>query len=111
MRAEKESKRITRFVDWFIRSEYVTNWQSERDSDFINELERASRCADAAEFGADGKTHQEVIEDWRDMFKSWIRDTHRTDNPLDRFESAVSAHFDSVEAWHDKNGSLHNQIG
>jgi len=75
MRAERESKRITRFVDWFIRSEYVTNWQSERDSDFINELERASRCADAAEFGVDGGTSR--CEDSRPMHSRLARHRYR----------------------------------
>jgi hypothetical protein len=105
--------RIERFVDWFIRSEYVQNWTSEKDGDFINETDRAGRCWDAAENGSDGKTHAEVIEDWRESFQAWIRDkrNHPSGNPLDRFESAINAHFDSVEGWHDKNGSLSQQIG
>ena len=119
--------RIERFVDWFIRSEYVANWTSEKDSDFINEPERAARCYDAAEFGCDGKTHAEVIEDWREAFNTFIRydagrsefatrdcpfkikhDSFRT---LDRFEDAVNAHFNAVESWHDNNGSLFTEIG
>jgi hypothetical protein len=66
--------RIETFVDWFISSEYVSNWTAEKDSDFWNEPDRAKRCYDAAEFGADGKTHAEVIEDWREAFKTWVRD-------------------------------------
>ena len=120
-------KRIERFIDWFIRSEYVANWTSENDSDFINEPERAERCYEAAKFGADGKTHQEVIEDWRESFKNFIhyaagrnefatRDCpfkigHNSFRTLDRFEDAVNAHFDEVEEWHHKNGSLFQQIG
>jgi len=119
-------QRIERFIDWFIRSDYVSNWTSEKDSDFINEPKRAERCYSAAEFGADGKTHAEVIEDWREAFihllrYGWGNDWIMRSCPfkihdngfrtLDRFETAVNEYFDSIEAWHDKNGSLHNQIG
>ena len=102
--------RIERFVDQFIRSSYVENWTAEKDSDFINEPERAERCADAAECGADGKTHAEVIEDWREAFRAWIRDKRLWNDP-ERFIAAVEAHFDSVEAWHERNGSLWQEIG
>lgn len=103
-------KRIDRFVDAFIRSEYVANWTAEKDSDFFNEPERAARCYDAAEFGCDGKTHAEVIEDWREAFSAWISDQRRWNEP-ERFVAAVNAHFDSVEEWHNKNGSLFQEIG
>jgi hypothetical protein len=102
--------RIKTFIDDFIRSQYVSNWTSEKDSDFWNEPERAERCADAAEFGCDGKTHAEVIGNWRDAFKGWLRDNHRNHNS-GLFVDAVEAHFDSVETWHEKNGSLWQEIG
>lgn len=102
--------RIKRFVDAFIRSRYVEEWTSEKDSDFINEPDRAARCADAAEDGCDGKTHAEVIEDWREAFSAWIRNQRRWNNP-ECFIDAVNAHFDSVEAWHEANGSLWQEIG
>jgi hypothetical protein len=105
--------RIQTFVDWFIRSGYVCDWQSDRDADFISYPDRAARCYDAAEFGCDGKTHYEVINDWREMFQAWLHDRHqghrRGDYPL--FDAAVSAHFDALETWHERNGSLHHQIG
>ena len=103
---------IKRFIDSFIRSEYVQNWTSEKDSDFFNEPERAERCADAAEYGADGKTHAEVIEDWREAFRTWVRyDRKGNKNDVDRFEASVEAYFDSVELWHEQNGSLWQEIG
>ena len=110
-------KRIKRFVDWFIRSEYVQNWTTEKDTDFFNEPDRANRCYEAAEFGADGKTHAEVIEDWREAFQNFCRygDGRDYRNSMsfgyERFEAAVEAHFDEVEAWHEKNKSLHEEIG
>jgi hypothetical protein len=107
---DSSKKRIEAFVDWFIRSQYVENWTSEKDSDFINEPERASRVYAAAVNGADGKTHAEVIEDWRESFRAWIRDRRMWQEP-ERFIAGVESHFDSVEAQHDKNGSLFSQIG
>lgn len=110
MTTTSSARRVSAFVDTFIRSDYVQAFTSERDSDFINEPERAERCHDAAEFGADGKTHAEVIQDWRDAFDALIRD-RRAFNTPDRFVSAVLAHFDSIEQWHEKNGSLNQEIG
>ena len=113
---KNSAERIGVFIDWFIRSEYVSNWTAEKDSDFWNEPERAARVHDAAEFGGDGKTHAEVIEDWRESFKAWMRDNFRnggTDsfNRGDRFSAMVEAHWEAVEAWHEKNGSSDQEIG
>ncbi len=102
--------RVERFVDWFIRSEYVSNWTAEKDSDFWNEPDRAARCYDAAAEGCDGKTHAEVIADWRAAFSAWVRDRRKWQDP-ERFIAAVEAHFDGVESWHEKNGSLDREIG
>lgn len=101
--------RIERFVDKFIRSEAMSYFQSERDSDFWNYPERAARVYDATESGADGKTHAEVIDDWRDAFDCMIRDRRR-ERP-ERFITAVQAYFDDVEQWHEANGTLWQEIG
>lgn len=105
--------RIEGFVDAFIRGERVEGLTSDRDSDFVNRPERSGRCWDAAESGSDGKTHAEVIEDWRDAFTYWLDDRRRGRNSADpdRFSDAVRAHFDGVEEWHRKNGSLYEEIG
>lgn len=103
--------RIGRFVDSFIRSEYVSNLQDERNRDFFNEPERADRVHEAAKHGADGLTHAEVIQDWRDAFGYWVKDNHRSGNWIDRFEEAVNAHFTSTELWHQLNGSLWQETG
>jgi hypothetical protein len=104
-------KRIDDFVDEFIRSEHVSNLTSERDSDFYNEPERADRCWNAAAHGCDGKTHKEVIDDWRDAFSNWLSDRRSDTAWPERFESAVCARFDAVETWHENNGSLFQEIG
>ena len=108
--------RIDRFIRDFISSEYVSYWSSEKDNDFINEPDRASRVYDAAEFGADGKTHAEAIEDWREAFHAYVRygtgrnGTHNF-NGYPRFEAAVEAHFDACEKWHEEHGDLWSEIG
>lgn len=106
-------QRIKSFVDEFIRSEDVQGLTSDRDSDLINRRDRATRCYNAAIDGGDGKTHAEVIGDWRDAFKYWIRERRRCKDTADpdRFIAAVEAYFDDVELWHEKNGSLFKEIG
>ena len=122
MISPSSQKRVERFVDQFIRSRAVEQLTSERDGDFINEPERAARVHDVAEFGADGKTHADVIKDWRDAFDtqyfSLMRERERKNFMKDieprmpeRFIAAVNAYFDEVEAWHEKNGSLWQEIG
>ena len=103
-------QRADRWVDSFIRSSQVEYLTSERDSDFINEFERADRCYTAAEFGCDGKTHSEVIQDWRDAFENMLSDRRGKEYPT-RFASAINAIFDGIEAWHETNGSLYQEIG
>ena len=102
--------RIERFVDSFIRSSEVEQLTSERDGDFWNEPDRASRCYEAAESGADGKTHAEVIQDWRDAFENMLSDRRGKEYPT-RFAAAINAIFDGIEAWHETNGSLYQEIG
>jgi len=114
MKISKASqKRIEKFAHEFTCSEFVSDFSSQRDNDFFNEPDRANRCYEAAEEGGDGKTHAEAIDDFREAFKVWIFERRRAKfsiNP-DRFIDAVNAHFDSLEEWHDKNGTLQQEIG
>ena len=109
---ESSRRRARAFIDSFIRSEYVQNWTAEKDNDFINEPERASRCYDAAEFGADGKTHAEVIEDWRESFDTWLKYDGRRGHEFPwLFSDAVHAEFDATEANLNSIGILNQEIG
>jgi len=101
--------RITRFVDWFLQSRYFQEHGNSSD-DWINAPDRARRCDEAAEYGSDGSTHQERIQDMREAFSDWIRD-RRSTKEHELFISAVDAHFDDLETWHEKNGSLFQQVG
>lgn len=82
---------------------------------FINDPDRAERCYDAAENGADGSTHAEHIDDWRaylDCFK--VIDDEFPEEGGDITQAvydAITKEIDDCEAWHEKNGSLHTEIG
>lgn len=111
--SKPSDQRVRTFVDWFVRSDYVSNYQQSRiDSDY-GIVGRFQRVHDAAESGADGSTHAEVIKDWREAFADWVSDRRRgmwSAEP-DRFIAAVEARFDQVEQWHVRNGSINGQIG
>lgn len=114
--------KIRPIIDAFLSSEYFANWQSEhiesgsysRDSD---RRDRFNRHYDAAENGADGSTHREHIEDMRESFRSWLHDRNRSNRRLPfaeypyRIETAAMKHFDDLEDWHTKNGSIDEEVG
>jgi len=86
--------------------------------DWINDPDRAERCNDAAEYGADGSKHYEVIQDWKEFLSDLFRDYRRgndedeiTDAELDAIEEAISAEIDACEAYHEAKGTLHDEIG
>jgi hypothetical protein len=107
--APNECPRITAFVEWFIRQDFVT---PELQDLLMSDPERADRLVSASENGADGSTHQEVIDDWRNAFSHWIRYSRKGyHNPPERFIAAVEAHFDACEKWHEDNGTLDQEIG
>lgn len=104
--------RIERFVRCFLGTEFYANYSASEREDFIGNADRAARCYDAAENGADGSTHSEAIDDMRHAFRAWMRDKRRGMwSDCERFAAAVEAHFDGVEAWHQQNGSLEREIG
>ena len=103
-------QRIERFIDWFIRSDYMQSRVFGASSDmFIEDPNRANRCYDAAKNGCDGSTHRERIQDWRDAFSNWIADRRKWQTP-DRFIAGVNDYFDDLETWHEKNGTLFREI-
>ena len=97
---------------------------------FINDPERAARIHDAAEYGTDGSTTQETIDDWREFLESYESEaaaeldgaTYETDDEkeaeflhaekvkeLEDTIKAISAEIDKCEMWHQMNGSLEHQ--
>ncbi len=71
---------------------------------FINDPERAERCYDAAENGSDGSTHAEIIEDWRDFLAT-------LDDLSDSLREDIQQEINDCEAWHEKQGTLWEQVG
>lgn len=80
--------------------------------EWINDPERMQRCHEAAGDGCEGSTHAEIIQDWREFLNSLtVMDEYRDgDLTQDEFD-AIDAEIDACEAWHEKNGSLNEQVG
>ena len=79
---------------------------------FISDPDRADRMHEAAEHGADGSTHYEIIEDWRDFARDLFRSLSMDESEdEEKNYEALIAEIDSCEAWHDHNGTLHDQLG
>ena len=79
---------------------------------FINDPERAERIHEAAEYGSDGSTHYEIIGDWREfadmLFRSLPWDERDQAEPL---RDALDSEINQCEEWHEKNGTLHDEVG
>jgi len=88
-----------------------------RSSDeWLYNPERMERCEAAAEHGADGSTHAERLEDMREALREMRRACpaslqDRTLTALNNRVERIEAEIDACEAWHDANGSLHEEIG
>lgn len=91
---------------------------------FLSDPDRAERIHSAAENGADGSTHQEVIDDWRDFVnmlhreasqEAWgiddEKESEAAEKAADAWHEAIMAEIDKCEAWHEANGSLYEEIG
>ena len=109
------------FYTW--QAENVESGSYSRNSD---RRDRFSRCHDAAEDGADGSTHAENIDDFREfgktLFADALRASWRHDWPsdaeadayeavLEAAQTAYEADCDKLEAWHKANGTLDEQVG
>lgn len=82
---------------------------------FINDPERAERIAKAAEDGGDGSFHAEIIQDWRDFLNTLSIIDPDDDEPAgditEEVHDSIVAEIDACEAWHEKNGSLWQEVG
>jgi len=84
---------------------------------FISDPDRANRIHEAAGDGCDGSTHAETIDDWREYLGTfeefdpeWHDEGAPDTLPADVIES-ITSEIDACEAWHEQNGSLHQEIG
>ena len=96
----------------FLDSEYWQMWDSSNRSPgscgiILQDPGRYDRIIDAAECGAEGSTHAEVMGDWYECLNAMLLDgvisvgTHEN----------IEAEIDSCWFWHERNGSIDDQIG
>lgn len=91
---------------------------------FLSDPDRAERIRAAAENGADGSTHAEHIDDLRDYVEQIKDEAEREawnvedekeglsmEQAIETWHRAISEEIDACEAWHEANGSLHEEIG
>ena len=107
-------KRIRSLFDRFIQSEYFRGWlYAHLGNDlFISDPDRADRIYEAASEGCDGSTHYEHINDMRLAWRDWQHDhEHKTGREHDRVFNAIEKYLDGVEAYHEKQGTLHQEVG
>ena len=93
----------------FLETEYWQNWNDrnrDHDIEFAN-LERWERCQKAAEYGCDGSTHREVIQDWLACLDE--RDADLEFGPLTVQRLMIEA--ENTQKWHEQNGTINDQIG
>jgi hypothetical protein len=88
------------------------------NGDWIRDTERMRRCWDAAEHGAEGSTHAEVMQDWREFLDTLESDAKRKTlwhdrvmSEVERRANAIREEIDACEAWHEEAGSLHEMVG
>jgi len=86
--------------------------------DWINDAERMNRCHEAAEHGAEGSTHAEVMQDWWEFLERLEREANRKAiwhdrvmSEVERRANAIREEIDKCEAWHKNAGSLHEMVG
>lgn len=86
---------------------------------WINDPDRMERCTNAAEHGAEGSTHAEIIEDWREYARQKYRDARQSldygdeagEARLDEAEAILDAEIDACERYHEAAGTLHQCTG
>jgi hypothetical protein len=86
---------------------------------FIRQPDRANRIYNAAEYGCNGSTHEEVIDDYLSFLKTLKVFDPNFNNENEKENCDIEqAVFDLIEKeieecreWHRKNGSLFNEIG
>ncbi len=99
-------ERIIKLTD-LLESRYFESYrESVLGNDlFINDPERADRIHKASEFGTDGSTHGEVINDWRNCLDCLAREIEIPDE----IRESIDKEIDNCEQWHIDNGSIDNQ--
>ncbi len=83
-------------------------WQSDHINNIaIDDPSRYNRCRKAAEHGADGSTHAEMMEDWMEFLEFHSDGLDISSGEYHRLLAEIHDLWD----WHDKHGSLHEEVG
>ena len=125
----------TKLIDLFLQSEsYQESMEFFAESMPVKYPRRAKRVREAAERGAEGSTHFEIISDWRRWYVHWTDELEKEfvenakkknkdliDAGVDfdycfeetrrQIQEAFEVELDLLQAWHHNNGSLHDQVG
>lgn len=86
---------------------------------WIDDPDRMGRCTNAAEHGAEGSTHAEIIADWKAYARQKYREARQAldyddeagGNRLDELEATLEAEIDACEQYHRAAGTLHRCTG
>ena len=126
---------MNKLIDLFLESDsYQESMYFFAESMPVKYPDRYERVLVAAERGAEGSTHYEIISDWRRWYVFWInelerdfvedakkKNAHLADAGIDfdycfepikqEMQEAFEKELDLLQAWHENNGSLHQQVG
>jgi hypothetical protein len=87
---------------------------------FYTDADRAKRIHEAAENGADGSTHAELIEDWREfaelmrrefLHEAFLAGDDAAEAQIESASDALDAEINACERHHQKAGTLHEEVG
>ena len=93
--------------DMLTSDEYMA-WEADRRSKRATyNPERFDRCVIASEQGADGSLHAEIMDDWTTFLEFHSVEIEITEKEYHEINIEILECWD----WHDKNGSLYDEIG
>lgn len=94
-------------LDEMIRSKAYQNREAETINNFgFSNPVLFDRIREAAGDGAEGRTHAEIIEMWRD----YLRDNLSRELSDEEY-AALEQEIDEIRDWHSQKGSLEQQAG
>ena len=90
--------------DMLQSNEYMA-WHSDRMNNLTHTSpDRSGRCMDFSEQGADGSFHAEIMNDWQNYLEV-------NANISERDYHEISIEIQDCWDWHDKEGSLYDEVG
>jgi len=103
----RNNARNQRLFDMFLQSDYWMAYkESIKSSLSYSDTDRCERTHQASKNGSDGSYTYEVIEDWIQAVNDWGMDTGYY-----RISECMLESIADCENWHERNGSLYNQVG